>query len=183
MDKFSMTGTRRPFRLAAAGAMLLMPLANLTLLGRYRDGVLERVPDAPPGALKAGVGAAWLFGSVLNALGVLVLIFLAGVAGAVVCRWAGAPDGFARHRSAVGLAVALFMVGKVLVLAVTSLLFGSPASDRIVDQVGAANPSLLLLAVGCAVAVRRAAELSWQRSALCALAPTAVCAAFCLIPA
>ncbi|MEU8568626.1 hypothetical protein AB0C51_09730 [Streptomyces pathocidini] len=182
MDKRSVTGPRARFRWAAASVTLLMALVNLTLLGQYRAAVLERVPDAPPGAVKAGVAAALLFGSVLNALGVLVLLFLAGAAGAAACRAFGTHTEFTRVRVTVALAVALFLAAKVIVITAASLAFGVPQTRHVTELIGSADLSLLLLAAGCAFAVRRVSGLTWGRSAVCAAAPTAVFAAFCLIP-
>ncbi|KIZ18464.1 hypothetical protein SNA_07580 [Streptomyces natalensis ATCC 27448] len=161
--------------------MLAIPLVNLTLLGQYRDGVVHRVPDADAGAVKAGVAAAWLFGSVLNALGVLFIVLIAGAVGAVACRLAGSRGSFADDRTFLGLAVTGFLFGKLLVLVLGSVLFSLPATDHIVAVLGGADPALAVLAAACVFAARHAAQLSWPRSVACAMVPTAFYTAVCLI--
>ncbi|ARF56230.1 YIP1 family protein [Streptomyces gilvosporeus] len=175
------TTPRRTYRLLILLLMLAIPLANLTLLGQYRDGVVHRVPDADAGAVKAGVAAAWLFGSVLNALGVLFIVLIAGAVGAVACRLAGSRGSFADDRTFAGLAVSGFLLGKLLVLALGSALFSLPATDHIVAVLGGVDPALAVLAAACVLAVRHSARLSWPRSVVCAMVPTAFYAVVCLI--
>ncbi|MEV5592340.1 hypothetical protein [Streptomyces sp. NPDC052496] len=172
---------RRTYRLLLLLLVLAIPAAGLTLLGQYRDGVVQRVPDADAGAVKAGVAAAWLFGSVLNALGVLCIVLVAGAAGAVACRLAGSRGTFADDRTFLGCAVAGFLAGKLLVLALGCVLFSLPAPDHLVAVLGGADPALAVLAIVCALAARRSAGLSWPRSVACAVGPTAFYTMVCLI--
>ncbi|WP_143076692.1 hypothetical protein [Streptomyces sp. MUSC 14] len=152
--------------------MLAMPLANLTLLGQYREGVVQRVPDADAATVKVGIASAWLFGSVLNALGMLFVVLIAGAAGAAACRLAGSRGAFADDRTFLGLAVSGFLLGKLLVLTLGSVLFSLPSSDHIVAVLGGTDPSLAVLAGVCTLVARHSARLSWPRSTTCALAPT-----------
>ncbi|MGW1286758.1 hypothetical protein ACWD4N_24390 [Streptomyces sp. NPDC002586] len=172
---------RRTFRLLTLLLMLTMPLANLTLLGQYRDGVVQRVPDADAATARVGIASAWVFGSVLNALGMLFVVLIAGAAGAAACRLAGSRGAFSDDRTFLGLSVSGFLLGKLLVVTLGSVLFSLPSTDHIVAVLGGTDPSLAVLAGVCTLAVRHSARLSWPRSMACALAPTGFFTVACLI--
>ncbi|AKJ13371.1 hypothetical protein ABB07_26080 [Streptomyces incarnatus] len=172
---------RRTFRLLTLLLALAMPLVNLTLLDQYREGVIRRVPHADAAPVKVGVASAWVFGSVLNALGMLFVVLIAGAAGAAACRLAGSQGAFADDRALLGVAVSGFLLGKLLLLTLGSVLFSLPTADHIAAVLGGVDPSMAVLAAACTCAVRHSARLSWPRGTACALVPTALLAVVCLV--
>jgi hypothetical protein len=139
----------------------------------YRVEAARAVPEASAAELSIAAWSAWAFSSFINVVTLGAAVLLLSAAGAAASRWLGASLSFRELRPSFGAAVSGYLALRVLMCLAASTAGASDSS--VIAALSTPDPSLLLLAGGCALLLHRlGSRLSKGRIAVAALIPSAL---------